>query len=97
EGEGSAFPGEGFRNSPRDRVVVGDPHDQPALALHQIAHTRPCSLREAHARLPIPAAAPTSPGAVASRAPSYLPGPTSASGCALQRRALAQTLRHRAA
>ena len=30
--------GERSRNAPGDRVVVGDPHDQPALALHQPRH-----------------------------------------------------------
>ena len=29
------------RDAPGDRVVVGDPHDQPALALHQSLHEKP--------------------------------------------------------
>ena len=38
EGERRAVRGERLRNAPGDRVVVGDPHDQPALALHQPRH-----------------------------------------------------------
>ena len=38
EGERGAVSGERPRNAPGDRVVVGDPHDQPALALHQSRH-----------------------------------------------------------
>src|ERR1043166_349811 len=33
-------------DTPGDRVVVGDPHDQPALALHQRIHATQLSLRD---------------------------------------------------
>src|ERR1051326_6155478 len=51
EGQDGALAGQSFGNSPGDRVVVGDPHDQPALALHQLTHARPSSI----ARAPRPA------------------------------------------
>ncbi len=38
EGELGAVRREGARNAPGDRMVVGDPHDQAALAVHQIGH-----------------------------------------------------------
>ena len=39
-GEGELRPVRGERpgDAPGDRVVVGDPHDQPALAVHQPVH-----------------------------------------------------------
>ena len=40
EGERRALGGERLGDAPGDRVVVGDPHDQPALALHQLASCR---------------------------------------------------------
>ena len=37
-----------LRNAPGDRMIIGDAHDQPALALHQVLHVTPylitCSL-----------------------------------------------------
>jgi hypothetical protein len=36
--EHRAMRGERAGDPPGDRVVVGDPHDQPALALHQRRH-----------------------------------------------------------
>ena len=30
--------GELLRDPPRDRVIVGDPHDEAALAAHQLPH-----------------------------------------------------------
>ena len=41
EGERRALRGERARDAPGDRVIVGDPHDQPALALHQLRHGAP--------------------------------------------------------
>ena len=38
EGERRAMGGKRPGDAPGDRVVVGDPHDQPALALHQLRH-----------------------------------------------------------
>ncbi len=40
EGELGALRGERLGNAPGDRVVVGDAHDQPALALHQSGHVK---------------------------------------------------------
>src|SRR5262249_59223372 len=38
--------GERAGDPPGDRVVVGDPHDQPALALHQRLHATQLPLRK---------------------------------------------------
>src|SRR5271166_2295078 len=38
EGKGGAVRGKRPGNAPGDGVVVCDPHDQPALALHQLRH-----------------------------------------------------------
>src|SRR3984885_2927598 len=32
---------ERFRNAPGDRMIIGDAHDQPAFALHQLVHIAP--------------------------------------------------------
>ena len=41
KGEFCAVLSECLRYPPGDRVVVGDPYDQPAFALHQPRHSRP--------------------------------------------------------
>ena len=61
EGERRAVRGERPGDAPGDRVVVGDPHDQPALALHQLRHAtaylpryRPLPLARARINLHAP-------------------------------------------
>ena len=40
EGHGGAMVGEPAGDAPGDRMVVGDPHDEAALAFHQCFHVR---------------------------------------------------------
>ena len=44
EGELCAMVRKRFGDTPGDRVVVGDPHDQPALPVHQPRHNNSCSI-----------------------------------------------------
>src|SRR5262249_31537896 len=38
EGERGAVGGQGLGDAPGNRMIVGDPHDQAAFALHQLRH-----------------------------------------------------------